>query len=93
MSCTVAKTEVGEDEAFFTIEFKFNSGKTEPSSLSGLPRSQIYRFAVDELMGWCDMTEEDAVEIVDGILEKIDGGRSRQTQILSNGHTFTIKQN
>lgn len=93
MSCTVAKTEIGDQEAYFTIEFRFNSGRTEPSDISGLPRSQIYRFGAEELMGWCDMTEEDAVEIIDSIMEKIDNGRSRQTQILANGCSFTIKQN
>lgn len=92
MSPTVAKKETGTEELYFILEFLFNSGKTEPSTIEGLPRSQIYRFAADELTGWMDdVTEEEAVEVIDGLLEQIDTGRrAKASHIFEGGESFSI---
>jgi hypothetical protein len=92
ISYTVPKEKIGTDELHFTLEFRFNSGRSEPSTIEGLPRSQVYRFGVDELMGWIDLTEEDAVEVIDGILEQIDEGRSSSIVKFDNGESFRIKR-
>lgn len=91
MPVTVAKQETGTDELYFTLEFLFNSGKTEPSTLAGLPRSQVYRFGCDELMDWLDLSEEDAVEIIDNLLTKLDNGkRSKHVFVFDGGESFSI---
>lgn len=92
MSSTVAKQETGTEELYFILEFLFNSGKTEPSTIAGLPRSQIYRFGADELMGWMDdITEEEAVEIIDDLLVDIDNGnRQKASFVFPNGESFSI---
>lgn len=92
ISYTVPKEEIGIDEIHFTLEFRFNSGKTEPSTIDGLPRSQVYRFGVDDLVGWIDISEEEAVEVIDGILEQIDEGRSSSIVKFENGESFRIKR-
>lgn len=92
MSSTVAKQETGTDELYFILEFLFNSGKTEPSTIVGLPRSQVYRFSVEELMGWMnDTTEEEAVEIIDNLLIQIDSDqRQKASFVFPSGESFSI---
>jgi hypothetical protein len=92
MSSTVAKQGTGIDELYFTLEFLFNSGKTEPSTIAGLPRSQIYRFGTEELMGWMeDVTEEEAVEIIDDLLSQIEyGDDDEATYVFSSGESFSL---
>lgn len=92
MSSTVAKKEAGTEELYFILEFLFNSGKTEPSTIAGLPRSQIYRFGAEELMGWMDdITEEEAVEIIDELLSEIeDDERLKASFVFPNGESFSI---
>lgn len=92
MSSIVAKQETGTEELYFILEFLFNSGKTEPSTLEGLPRSQIYRFGSEELMGWMDdITEEEAVEIIDDLLRQIDTKRRLKASfVFPSGESFSI---
>lgn len=91
MSSTVAKKAVGIQEAIFTLEFLFNSGSCEPSTIAGIPRSQIYRFGCEDLMDWMKVSEEEAVEIIDGLLTKLDEGKgSKHSFVFPEGQTFTI---
>lgn len=87
---TMTKEQPSHDEAYFTLEFLFNSGKTEPSRIEGLPRSQVYRFGCDELMDWMDLTEEEAMDTVDKLMNQIDSGKSKYTRKFKSGETFRI---
>jgi hypothetical protein len=86
----MTKKEASPDEALYTLEFLFNSGKTEPSTIVNLPRSQVYRFGSDELMGWLDLTEEDSIQVVDKLLRQIDSGKRKFKTTFPNGETFRI---
>lgn len=87
---TMAKKEAGPEEVLYTLEFLFNSGKTEPSVIANLPRSQVYRFGSDELMGWMELTEEESVQIIDRLLRQIDSGRSKFKTTFPEGESFRI---
>lgn len=89
---TVTNENAPTEELHFTLEFLFNKGKTEPSTISGLPRSQVNKFAIDELIGWLGITEEEAIRIINSIFGKIDGGsgRKKHTYVFPQGETFTI---
>lgn len=80
------------EEPQFTLEFLFNRGKSEPSTISGLPRSEVNRFATEELIGWLAITEEEAIRITNSIVGKIDAGsgRKKHTYVFPEGETFTI---
>lgn len=87
---TMTKEEPAQDEAYFTLEFLFNSGKTEPSKIEHLPRSQVYRFGCDELVGWMDLTEEEAMDTIDKLMNQIDSGKSKFTRKFKSGESFRI---
>lgn len=87
---TMTKEEACSEEAYFTLEFLFNSGKTEPSRIERLPRSQVYRFGCDELMDWMELTEEEAMDTIDKLMNQIDSGKSKFTRKFKTGETFRI---
>jgi len=90
MTSTIAKQEIGCQEVHFTLEFLFNRGKTEPSSIDKLPKSQVHKFGTEELIGWMEVSEEDATQVIEDLLNLIEDGRLRAKYIFPSGESFQI---
>ena len=89
MNNTVTKDDTYQG-TYFTMEFLFPKGKHQPSSIKGLPRNQVYRFGVAELVGWLGLSEEESVIVIDDLLAEIDEGSKSVKHIFPNGESFTL---
>jgi len=89
MNNTVTKDDTYQG-TYFTMEFLFPKGKHQPSSIKGLPRNQVYRFGVAELVGWLGLSEEESVVVIDDLLAEIDEGSKSVKHIFPNGESFTL---
>jgi hypothetical protein len=90
MNPTVAESKDTKSSIHYRLDFTFPKGKTQPSPISKLPRQEIYRFGVGELIGWLNLSEEDAVIVIDDLLEEIDDGAPIVKHVFPNGETFSI---